>query len=71
VAECIVELRREQLRVAEEIWHVARPGGDDQWRGIACSPDEGIAAPGHGVERDPTCPDCVALLAGEGAGSAR
>jgi len=70
VAECIVEVRREQLRVAEQIWHVARPGGDDQWRGIACSPDEGIVLPGHGVDRDPTCPDCLTLLTDQNTGPA-
>jgi len=47
---------------ATEIWHVVDGTPDDKFAPILCHETEGIVLPGHPVERDPTCPDCIKLV---------
>jgi hypothetical protein len=62
MSECIAERKRTQgHRVVVEVWHLAGAKGDSWWRPIKCG--DGITLPGHSVEREPTCPECLAMLA--------
>jgi hypothetical protein len=62
MSECIMERRRTQGdQVVVEVWHRTIARGDADWRPIACG--GGIVLPGNGVERDPTCPQCLTLEA--------
>lgn len=50
-----------------EIWHLMKEEyvPESDFHPIACSEKEGINLPGHPEHREPTCPDCVALLESE------
>lgn len=47
-----------------EIWHLTDPEtSTEDFASIVCSTnDEGITLPGPTIDRDPTCPDCLATL---------
>jgi hypothetical protein len=63
MAECIAERVRGVVPdAAIVVWHLAGPRKDSWWRPIRCSRTEGIVAPGHSEERQPTCTACLALL---------
>jgi hypothetical protein len=49
-----------------KVWHIApHRGRSADFCPILCSKNEGITLPGHVVRREPTCPDCIALSAGD------
>ena len=59
MASCI----RERVRGGRDVFHMAHPDGDADYRGIRCSEDEGIVAPGPLLNVWPTCPDCIEIAA--------
>ena len=63
--DCIMERQRTPGTFDfVEVWHVARTRGrSHDFVPIRCSPDEGVVFPGHVERRQPTCPDCVSIVA--------
>ena len=66
MAECIPERVNAIGEPTELVWHLAG-AGDSWWRRIRCSTD-GIALPPHGVDREPTCVICAALIEAQTVG---
>jgi hypothetical protein len=65
MAECVAERKRSGCKPhPEPIWHLAGPRIDSWWRRIKCSETLGITR-GPVEDREPTCPDCLAILAAE------